>query len=164
MLVQGASGGVATACIAMARAAGFRVYATARTEDKQARALELGAHAAFASGARLPEKVDAVMETVGEATYAHSARVAQAGRADRHLRRDVRAEPAGRPQPVLLPAAGARRLDDGHQGRAAELISFLDATGLRPHIDRTLAAGAGRRRASPPWPSGDLVGKIVLEL
>ena len=53
----------------MARAAGYRVYATARTEDKQATALELGAHEAFASGARLPERVDAVMETVGEATY-----------------------------------------------------------------------------------------------
>ena len=36
VLVQGATGGVASACIAMARAAGFRVYATARTEDKQA--------------------------------------------------------------------------------------------------------------------------------
>src|SRR5947209_1870577 len=79
VLVQGASGGVATACISMARAAGFRVLATARTEDKQARALELGAHEAFASGARLPEKVDAVMETVGEATYAHSARALKPG-------------------------------------------------------------------------------------
>ena len=54
VLVQGARGGVATACIAMARAAGLRVYATARTEAKQAKALELGAHEAFASGARLP--------------------------------------------------------------------------------------------------------------
>src|SRR5436305_3273105 len=60
VLVQGATGGVATACIAMARAAGFRVFATARTEDKQAAARELGAHDAFPSGARLPEKVDAV--------------------------------------------------------------------------------------------------------
>lgn len=54
VLVQGASGGVATACIAMARAAGFTVYATARTEAKQVRALELGAHAAFATSERLP--------------------------------------------------------------------------------------------------------------
>ena len=91
VLVQGASGGVATACIAMARAAGFRVFATARTEDKQQRALELGAHEAFASGARLPERVDAVLETVGDATWSHSMRVAQAGRPDRDLRRDVRA-------------------------------------------------------------------------
>src|ERR671930_251032 len=58
VLVQGASGGVASACIAMARTAGFRVWATARTDAKQAAALELGAHEAFPSGARLPERVD----------------------------------------------------------------------------------------------------------
>ncbi|MEP7024195.1 MAG: zinc-binding dehydrogenase, partial [Actinomycetota bacterium] len=79
VLVQGATGGVATACISMARAAGLRVWATARTEAKQAKALELGAHAAFASGARLPERVDAVMETVGEATWAHSAKSLKPG-------------------------------------------------------------------------------------
>src|ERR687889_469079 len=61
VLVQGASGGVATALIALAQAAGFRVYATARTEEKQATSLELGAHEAFASGERLPERVDVVM-------------------------------------------------------------------------------------------------------
>src|SRR5581483_3273965 len=79
VLVQGATGGVASACIAMARAAGFRVFATARTEAKQQAARELGAHEAFPSGARLPEKVDAVMETVGEATFAHSVRALRPG-------------------------------------------------------------------------------------
>ena len=82
-------------------------YATARTEDKQARALELGAHEAFASGARLPERVDAVMETVGEATWSHSLKSLKPGGRDRHLRRDVGPEPAGRPEPVLLPAAAS---------------------------------------------------------
>ena len=36
-----------------------------RAEDKRAQALALGADQAFESGARLPERVDAVMETVG---------------------------------------------------------------------------------------------------
>jgi NADPH:quinone reductase-like Zn-dependent oxidoreductase len=79
VLVQGATGGVASAAIAMARAAGYRVWATARTEAKQQIALDLGAHAAFESGARLPGKVDAVMETVGEATWSHSARALRPG-------------------------------------------------------------------------------------
>src|ERR1700712_485386 len=35
VLVQGATGGVASAAITMARAAGFQVWATARTDDKQ---------------------------------------------------------------------------------------------------------------------------------
>ena len=51
VLVQGAGGGVATAAITLARAAGFRVYATSRDEDKRAKAIEIGAHEAFESGA-----------------------------------------------------------------------------------------------------------------
>ena len=54
VLVQGAGGGVATAAIALARAAGLRVCATSRDEAKRQRALELGAHEAFESGERLP--------------------------------------------------------------------------------------------------------------
>ena len=74
ILVQGASGGVATALILLGRAAGYRVWATSRTEAKRERALALGADQAFETGARLPERVDVVMETVGQATWAHSVR------------------------------------------------------------------------------------------
>src|SRR5690349_3413113 len=79
VLVQGAGGGVATALITLARAGGLRVWATSRDEAKRARAVEIGAHEAFESGARLPEKVDAVMETVGRATRSHSIRAQRPG-------------------------------------------------------------------------------------
>jgi NADPH:quinone reductase-like Zn-dependent oxidoreductase len=72
VLVQGSSGGVATALIKLASSSGLRVWATGRTEQKRALALSLGADAAFEPGTRLPERVDAVMETVGAATWAHS--------------------------------------------------------------------------------------------
>ena len=72
VLVQGASGGVATALIVLGRAAGYRIWVTGRSEEKRAAALALGADQAFESGARLPERVDGVMETVGEATWSHS--------------------------------------------------------------------------------------------
>src|SRR5436309_6111218 len=67
VLVQGASGGVATAATVLASAAGARVWVTARSEDKRQQALNLGANAAFEAGARLPERVDVVIETGGEA-------------------------------------------------------------------------------------------------
>src|SRR5687768_16793278 len=66
VLVQGAGGGVATALISLARAGGLTVFATSRDEGKRKRALDLGAHDVFESGERLPVKVDAVMETVGQ--------------------------------------------------------------------------------------------------
>src|ERR1700734_1773564 len=79
VLVQGAGGGVATALILLGRAGGYRVWVTSRSEEKRARALELGADQVFASGSRLPERVDAVMETVGQATWAHSLRALRPG-------------------------------------------------------------------------------------
>jgi NADPH:quinone reductase-like Zn-dependent oxidoreductase len=72
VLVQGSSGGVATALIRLGSSAGIRVWATGRSDEKRALALSLGADAVFEPGARLPERVDAVMETVGEATWSHS--------------------------------------------------------------------------------------------
>ena len=118
VLVQGAGGGVATALIALGRAAGLRVWATSRSEEKRARAVALGADATFEPGSRLPERVDAVMETVGPGDLEPFAEVAQARRRARHLGRDQRAEPSGRPQPRVLPAALRDRLDDGHARRA----------------------------------------------
>src|SRR5919199_997012 len=79
MLVQGASGGVSTALVQLGRAAGMQVWVTGRSEEKRALASKLGAHATFASGERLPERVDAVFETVGEATWSHSAKSLKPG-------------------------------------------------------------------------------------
>jgi NADPH:quinone reductase-like Zn-dependent oxidoreductase len=163
VLVQGASGGVATACISMARAAGYRVYATARTQDKQAKALELGAHEAFASGARLPERVDAVMETVGEATYSHSAKSLKPGG------RIVISGATSGPNPpadlnrfffLQLELVGSTM---GTKAELGDLISFLRCTGLRPHIDRTIPLDQIRDGLAA-MASGDLVGKIVIEV
>src|SRR5437764_8803201 len=79
ILVQGAGGGVATALVLLGRAAGYRMWVTSRSEDKRERALRLGADQAFPAGARLPERVDVVMETVGQATWAHSLRALRPG-------------------------------------------------------------------------------------
>jgi len=79
VLVQGAGGGVATAAVVLARAAGLRVYATSRDAGKRQRALELGAHGVFEPGERLPQRVDAVIETVGAATWSHSVKSLRPG-------------------------------------------------------------------------------------
>ncbi len=79
VLVQGATGGVATALTVLGSAAGIRMWVTGRSEEKRAHALELGADQAFEPGARLPERVDAVMETIGQATWAHSVRALKPG-------------------------------------------------------------------------------------
>jgi NADPH:quinone reductase-like Zn-dependent oxidoreductase len=162
VLVQGATGGVASACIALARAAGYRVWATARSEAKQAVALELGAHQAFGSGARLPERVDAVLETVGAATWSHSVKSLRPGG-----RIVISGATSGAMPPAELNRIFFLQLQVigstmGTKAELGELISFLRVTGLRPRIDRTLsleqvAEGLAAMQA------GELVGKIVIE-
>ncbi|HZC71048.1 MAG TPA: zinc-binding dehydrogenase [Jatrophihabitans sp.] len=163
VLVQGASGGVASACIAMARTAGFRVWATARSEAKQAAALELGAHEAFPSGARLPERVDAVLETIGAATYSHSAKSLKPGG------RIVISGATSGPNPpaelnrfffLQLELVGSTM---GTRDELRDLIAFLRASGVRPRIDRTLPLEQAADGLAA-MAAGELVGKIVLEL
>jgi len=60
-------------------AAGIRVWVTSRSPEKREQALALGADRSFESGERLPERVDAVMETVGQATWQHSIRSLKPG-------------------------------------------------------------------------------------
>jgi NADPH:quinone reductase-like Zn-dependent oxidoreductase len=162
VLVQGSSGGVASACIGLARAAGFRVWATARTEAKQAAALEFGAHQSFASGARLPERVDAVMETVGAATWSHSLKSLRPGG------RIVISGATSGPMPpaelnriffLQLQVIGSTM---GTRGELADLMSFLQSTGLRPTIDRTLPL-AEIATGLAAMQEGNVLGKIVIE-
>ena len=79
LLVQGASGGMATALIQMGRAAGFKVWATTRNEAGRKIALRLGADAVFSTNEELPRRVDAVVDNVGAATWAHSLRSLKRG-------------------------------------------------------------------------------------
>src|SRR5882724_6358076 len=62
VLVQGATGGMATALIQLGRAAGFEVWATSRAEEGRAKAKSLGANECFPFNESLPQKVRAVVD------------------------------------------------------------------------------------------------------
>ncbi len=87
VLLWGIGSGVATAGLAIARALGARAIVTSTSDEKLARASELGAYAAVPMAdvaARVKEiteghGVDVVLEHVGEATWATSLAVAAQG-------------------------------------------------------------------------------------
>jgi NADPH:quinone reductase-like Zn-dependent oxidoreductase len=138
ILVQGASGGVATALIVLGRAAGFRIWATSRTEAKRDRARELGADQVFATGDRLPERVDVVMETVGQATWAHSVRSLKPGG-----RIVICGATSGDAPPAELTRVFFTQLSVvgstmGTRDQLARLARFCEQSGTRPLIDRVL--------------------------
>ncbi|HEY1643922.1 MAG TPA: zinc-binding dehydrogenase [Streptosporangiaceae bacterium] len=160
VLVQGAGGGVATALILLGRAAGFRMWVTSRTQARRARALELGADQAFESGARLPERVDAVMETVGEATWAHSLRALRPGGTI-----VVSGATSGQVPPAELSRVFFLQLSVvgstmGSRDQLARLLTFLEQTGTRPVIDRVLPL-ARARDGFAAMIDGAVFGKIV---
>src|SRR5713226_5661966 len=72
VLIQGATGGMATALIQLGRAAGFEVWVTSRSEEGRAQAKALGAHESFPSNEPLPRKVPVVIDNVGSDSWAHS--------------------------------------------------------------------------------------------
>jgi NADPH:quinone reductase-like Zn-dependent oxidoreductase len=162
VLVQGAGGGVATALITLARAAGLKVLATSRDEAKRARALEIGAHEVFEAGERLPVKVDAVMETVGRATWSHSVRALRPGGTI------VISGATSGPNPdeaeltriffLQLRVIGSTM---GTTGEHASLVNLMDATGVRPLIDHELPMEQARDGFAA-MAAGDVFGKIVL--
>ena len=161
VLVQGAGGGVATALITLARAGGLQVFATSRDEAKRAKALEIGAHATYETGERLPDRVDAVMETVGAATWTHSLRSLRPGGTL------VISGATSGPNPdntelnriffLQLRVIGSTMGTSTELGR---LVSFLDATGTKPLIDRTLPM-SDAREGFAAMNTGDVFGKVV---
>ncbi|MEV4391730.1 zinc-binding dehydrogenase [Nonomuraea sp. NPDC049607] len=160
VLVQGAGGGVATALVALGRAGGFRVWATSRSEEKRERARELGADQVFETGARLPERVDAVMETVGQATWDHSLKSLRPGG-----RIVVSGATSGAVPPADLNRVFFLQLSVvgttmGTRDQLQRLAVFLEQTGVRPVIDRTLPM-AEARDGFAAMAGGEIFGKIV---
>jgi NADPH:quinone reductase-like Zn-dependent oxidoreductase len=161
ILVQGAGGGVSTALIVLGKALGRRVWVTSRDDDKLAWAMEIGADAAFESGAKLPEKVDAVMETVGDATWSHSMRSLRPGGSI------VISGATSGPNPpadlnrlffLQLRIIGSTM---GTIGELRELVDLLVRTGVRPIIDRVLPMDRAAE-AFELMNDGDVRGKLVL--
>ena len=161
VLIQGAGGGVATALIQLASAAGFITWVTSRDEAKREYAKSLGASEVFESGARLPGKVDAVMESVGEATWSHSMRSLRPGG-----RIVICGATSGANPPADLNRLFFLQLEvvGSTMGTRAEfegLVKFLGETGVRPHIQQVFPLGEARS-AYELMVDGNVQGKLVL--
>jgi NADPH:quinone reductase-like Zn-dependent oxidoreductase len=160
VLVQGAGGGVATAAVALALHLGKRVYATSRDPAKRERIAALGA-TAVEPGARLPERVGVVIETVGAPTFEHSLKCAAPG-----ARIVVSGATAGYQATIDLRRIFAMQLQilGTSMGTPDELAALLNlvAGGLRPVVDSVFGFSEVRA-AFERLASGEVFGKIVLD-
>lgn len=163
LLVQGAGGGVATAAIMIGRAGGLRVWVTSRDPVRADRALALGADRVFPSGERLPERVDAVLDSVGAATWSHSVNALRPGGRLVTVGTTSGAEPPSaeltkiffRPLQVIGSTMGTR-------AELAAVLHLVENTGLKPPIDRVLPLSDAAEGLAA-LAAGDVFGKVVLE-
>jgi NADPH:quinone reductase-like Zn-dependent oxidoreductase len=161
VLVQGAGGGVATAAVALAVAMGKRVYATSRDPGKRERIAALGA-TAVEPGARLPERVDVVIESVGAPTFDHSMKCAAPG-----ARIVVCGSTGGHQATIDLRRLFAMRLEllgssMGTRDELAALLALCVEKDVRPVIDSTYGFTAVAD-AFAHLESGEVFGKVAVD-
>ena len=161
--MQGAGGGVATALIMLGTVTGYRVWVTSRSGARRDRALALGADRAFAPGERLPERVDAVMETVGAATWDHSLRSVRSGG-----RIVIAGATSGSAPPAGLDHVFFRQISVlgstlGTRAQLANLTRLCVTTGVRPLIDREMPLTEARK-GFVALRDGELFGKCVFTM
>ena len=160
VLVQGAGGGVSTALIQLGEAAGLTVWVAGRDEGKLRRAQDLGAARTFNSGERLPSRVDAVLDSVGAATWSHSINALRPG----GTLVTCGATSGDAPPRAELTKIFFKQLrvvgsTMGSLDELAGLCRFVTSRSLRPQIDSTFPL-AQTRDALARLESGEVVGKI----
>jgi NADPH:quinone reductase-like Zn-dependent oxidoreductase len=137
------------------------VFATSRDEGKRKRALDLGAHDVFETGARLPQRVDAVIETVGAATWSHSIKALRPGGTLVIAGATSGFTPeSGELNRVFFLQLRIQGSTMGTRDELRQLVDFLDLTGSAPLIDRTLPMEQARDGVAA-LAAGDLFGKVV---
>lgn len=162
ILVQGATGGVGTAAVSLACAAGVRVFASTRDHSKHEILRELGVAEIVSPGDRLPHRVDAVIDSVGGSTWGHSLRSLRPGG-----RLVTCGASAGWDPPANLNHIFFRQLTVigstmGSRFEFERLLRFLADMEIAPRIDAEFAL-SDARRGFEHLLAGDHVGKIVLD-
>lgn len=138
MLVQGGSGGVATALIQLGRAAGIEVWATSRTREGRELAERLGAHRTFASGEKLPRRVEAVMDSVGKATWPHTLESVARGGTVVTMGITTGNDPSANLRRLCVEQITVAGTIMGTLEDMNHLIQFVISTGIKPAIGQVL--------------------------
>ena len=161
VLVQGAAGGVSNALIALGAAAGLRVWVAGRSPERLAKAASWGAAATFTAGERLPERVDAVLETVGEATWQHSVRSLKPGGAIVVSGATTGGAPSAMLENVFFRQLRVLGSTMGTREEFERLLRFCELADLAAEVD-SVHALADARAAFARLHSGEAVGKVLV--
>ncbi len=137
------------------------MWATSRDEGKRAAAVELGAEQAFESGARLPDRVDAVLETVGAATWSHSVNSLRPG-GTIVISGATSGDAPAKAELTKIFFKQLRVIGStmGTRSELERLASFVVAAGIEPHLDSVRPLDRARE-GFERMAAGEVSGKIV---
>ena len=147
VLVQGASGGVATAAILLGVQAGIVVHATSRDAAKRRAAEALGAASSFDPGdleagrelvRRTGGGVDAVLDTVGEATWSLSLRAVRPGGMVVVAGATSGANPRAQLNRIFWRQLTIAGTSMGTRRELEELVGLCASGALHPLVDRVV--------------------------
>lgn len=170
VLVQGAGGGLATAAVALASAAGIEIIASSRSEAKLDYAKRHGAAFTIPAGKDAAKAVlkltdgdgvDAVIESVGEPTWGTSLRAVRQGGIV-----VVAGATAGPNPPADLARIFWRQItiagsSMGTLDEFSALLRFVEQKGIKPVIDAEYPLDQGIK-AFERFVTGDFMGKLAL--
>jgi len=160
MLVQGATGGTSTALIQMGKAAGVEVWTTSRTDKDRELATKLGAHKVFKSGETLPKRVDAVMDSVGQSTWAHSLKSVARGGTIVTVGVTTGSDPKSDLLRVFTEVITIKGTIMGTLEELKNLIRFVITSGIEPEIGDVMPLRDARRPIQAML-DGQTYGKTV---
>jgi NADPH:quinone reductase-like Zn-dependent oxidoreductase len=160
VLIQGATGGMATALIQLGRAAGFEVWATSRTGEGRAQAEALGAHRSFLSDEPLPWKVPAVIDNIGSASWAHSMSSLARGGTLVITGGTTGFEVSLSLLPVLADQLTITGSIMGTRRDMENLMNLISQTGIEPEIGAVLPMERAEEAFTAMW-EGQTHGKTV---
>lgn len=158
--------GVTTALIQLGSAAGFRVWATGRTEDKRALADRLGAERTFEPLEKLPCLVDAAFDTSGAKTISHSLASVKPG--GTVVSCGIHSEASSTEVSIDLLNLFANQITltgvyTGTRDEFVDLMSFVAAKGIKPYIGKVLPLERAHEGLKDIW-EGQTGGKTVITL
>ncbi|MFV2071668.1 MAG: zinc-binding dehydrogenase [Thermoanaerobaculales bacterium] len=172
VLIHGIGGGVALACLQLAKVVGARVLVTSRSEEKLTRAVELGADEAVPAGdevvrevRRLTGKrgVDVVVDSVGEATWMQSLKAAARGGRIVTCGSTSGPNPAEEIRLIFWNQLSIIGSTMGSREDWRRLVATLNAHELRPVVDVVMPLSEGRA-AYERLERAKQFGKIVLSI
>ena len=171
VLVVGIGGGVAVACLQLAKLAGARVLVTSSSDEKIAQAIALGAEAGInyrsekvaqrVMALTAGEGVDMVIDSVGEASWSDSLKSLRRGGRLVTCGATTGSNPSADLQRMFIRQLEVYGSTGGSLDEFRELVALFARGGVDPVIDRCYPL-ADVRAAFDRLAAGEQFGKIVV--